>query len=411
MALRLFKALRRQDPEDLSPQLRSNLDTMADKVRFREFRRTQGRPGITGPFGFVAGRTAPIPPQIAAGRVASRLGTDVGSELNRLTAPDPAAFARGARAPEFVGQELELGRTGITEAELANRGTEIDLGFRPEQLQQGLDVGDLGLRTGEAGLATAEAEEAQRARLRPTDVTVAEQEAERGRLGIEDLTRQAAGAPLPEEIRQSRRAATELLQTQAEQGLDEQRLAAMESDIQSLEVQGDFDGANRVRRQRDALLAGEDVGAGPPAPTGAPPVSRNINPAALQRRGEEAAAVGQATGLEGALGLLEEVANDRGAPNAGTAEKIESALASIEQSLALAVNEQTRDILKAEIRNSPGYISVKQRAGIGDVVRRSLPGLATSPLHGLRALIGDVRPGKLRSTQQMAQRIVELVEG
>ncbi len=188
MAFKLFKRLRQQDPETLSPQLQSNLSNMADRVRFREFRRTQGRAGVTGPFGFTAGRTAPIPNQIAAGRISSRLGTDFGSELNRLTAPDPATFARGERAPEFIGQELELGRTGISEAELRNRGTEIDLGFRPEQLQQGLDVGELGLRTDEQKLL-------EREQLFPSELETAQQAPQRGQLDIDRLTREGAGAP------------------------------------------------------------------------------------------------------------------------------------------------------------------------------------------------------------------------
>ncbi len=409
MAFKLFKRLRQQDPETLSPQLRSNLSNMADRVRFREFRRTQGRPGITGPTGLVTGATAPIPPQIAAGRISERLGTEFGGELNRLTAPDPMTFARGAHAPEFIGQELEFGRTGITEAELRNRAATEELPFIAPTRQQTLDVGEVGLERGRFDLTAAEAEEAQRQQLRPTELTAAEQEVERGRLDISRLGQEAAGAPLPEEIRGTRESATELLQTQAEQGLKEQRLTAMESDIESLEAQGDFDGANRVRQQRDALLGAAPGGA--PVPGGAPPVSRNINPVMLQRRGEEAAAIAQATGLERAINLLDEVAGDRGAPNAGTAEKMEVALSTIRQSLEMAPNEQSRDILKAEVRNSNGYISVKQRAGLGDMALRALPGIATLPLHVARAGLGMVKPDKLRSTQQMAQQIVELVEG
>ncbi len=413
MAYRLFDALKRAgtafvgapDPRETrierrtrlgpSPQALSNQARRADQVRFREFRRTQGRPGIPGPFGMTSGAVAPIPPQIAAGRIASQLGTEIGPELNRLTAPDPMTFARGELAPEFAAQERDVGAAGVLSAEQMAEQERIRTGALGPQLQLDQDV--------------AQAEEAQRAVLRPLEATQAGQTVTRGELDIADLERTSAGAPSPEEMLRDRETARQVSQTQAEQAANTQRLAAMESDIASLEAQGDFDGANQVRQQRDALLSG---GVGPPAPGGAPPLSTgNINPVMLERRGTEAAAIAQATGLEGAMALLEAVAADRGAPNAGTAEKMESALATIEQALAMSPNEQARNILKAEIRNSEAYISVKQRAGLGNMALRSVAGAPMLPVHLARSAVGAVRPDKLRATQQMAARIVELVEG
>ena len=418
---RLFDALRRAgtafaggapDPQEMqrgiSPQMQSNLNRRDAQVRFQGFRRTQGRPGITGPFGFVAGRTAPISPQAAAGWVSGKLGTGFAPELNRLTAPDPMEFARGARAPEFIGQELGLGAAGVRTAEAEAGTLEARLPFIAPGMQLEQDVT-------RQGLTEAEAEEAQQALLRPSEVELAQQGVTRGDLDIEGLQRTEAGAPTPEEMIADRATGRESLQRRERIEVDqlerEQKIQSLENDIQSLEAQGMMDEANRLRQQKNAILDGR---MGPPAPgTGGPPPmsTGNVNPVMLQRHGDEAAAIAQATELEGAIGLLNDIAGDKGAPNAGTAEKMESALAAIEQSLGMAPNEQTRNILKAEIRNSAGYISVKQRAGLGDMALRGLAGAPFLPLHLLRAATGSVRPDKLRATQQMAKRIVELVEG
>ena len=74
----------------------------------------------------------------------------------------------------------------------------------------------------------------------------------------------------------------------------------------------------------------------------------------------------------------------------------------------MAQNEQVRDIMKAKIRNSAGYIGIRQRAGLGDLVKRGLVSL--HPLGGLQALTGG-RQDKLRVVQQMSRQIVELIEG
>ena len=402
MAFRLFKNLQ-------SPQLRKNLDRQAEQVRFREFRRTQGRPGITNQGFFPSGGTAPIPTQIAAGRISSQLGTDFGSELNRLTAPDPASFARGARAPEFVGQELEFGRTGITEAELRNQAAETELPFIAPRRQQELDVGEFGLETGRA-------EEAQRELLRPGEVFAAEQEIDRGRLDIAGLEREAEGAPTPEEIIQDRQAARELLQETAEQGLNQQRLDEMNKAIDRLEAQGDLDGANRIQQQIDALLSGEEVPAGAPtAPGGAPiPTRATTNPRLLEVNASKATQLGIVFGMEGIQKALASIAGDVGLPNRDTPEKMSMLLGSIEDMLAAASDTgappTTRDMVKTKLKGSEGYISLKKRAGFGDLARR-FHGASLSPLvTGIATGFGITRPTEAGNVRKMAQQIVELVE-
>ncbi|MEE9402738.1 MAG: hypothetical protein V3V47_06010 [Desulfobacteria bacterium] len=266
MAYRLFQALNRAasaftgapDPEEvrkrISPQMQKNLDRRAARVRFQGFRRMQGRPGVRGPFGFTAGRTAPISPQAAAQFVSGKLGTQYAPELNRLTAPEPQAFARGARAPELADIDV---RTGIA-----------------------------GARLGEAGAGTLEAK---------LPYVPRREEAEIG--GLTSATARAeaetAGRPTPEELAKDRGLATSLAETQLEQAKREDHLAAMADDIASLEEQGYIDEAQQIRVQRDALLGGAPAPDRTP-PGGAPPI---VSPVRLAREQEGDAAVMQRYGF------------------------------------------------------------------------------------------------------------------
>lgn len=412
---RLFDALRRAgsafvggapDPRETrteriarlgpSPQALSNRARIEEKVRFREFRRTQGRPGITGPFGFTSGAVAPIAPQIAAGRISSRLGTDVGSELNRLTAPDPMAFATGARAPEFVGQELDLGAAGVTAAELENRAASARLPFEAPMLQQGLDVG-------EQELLERRAAEVQTEALRPSELELAQQAPRLGELDIATAERAAAGAPLPEELQATRGVTQQLLETQAGQAETAPLIQALQSQVETANLQGDFDRARQLEDRIQGLLSG---GVGPPAPGGAPPISTgNVNPVMLERRNAEATAIGQATGLDGAIAMLNDVAEQTAWPSSAGEQKLQTALGTIERALAMAPNEQSRDILRAQIRNSEGYIGIKQRAAQSNI------GFALGkPLSTIPALIGG-DGGRMNRMKAAAQQIVELIEG
>lgn len=264
MAYRLFDALNRAaktfrgapDPRDISPQMQSNLDRRDARVRFQGFRRMQGRPGVRGPLGFTAGRTAPISPQAAAQFVSGKLGTQYAPELNRLTAPDPMTLARGARAPEFADIDV---RTGMAGARLtgAEAGTlEAKLPFVPRREEA--EIG--GLRS-----ATARTEA------------------------------ETAGLPTPEELTKDRGLTRALTEIEIEQSNIEQLLATMESDIAGLEAQGDYNSANQVRQQRKTLVG--DIAGGLPdrmPPGGAPPIA---SPVRLAREQEGDAAVMQRYGF------------------------------------------------------------------------------------------------------------------
>ncbi len=418
MSYKLFDALRRAgnafagapDPREsrgISPQLQSNLDKRAAQVRFQGFRRMQGRPGITGPFGFVAGRSAPISPPAAASWVSGKLGTPYAPELNRMTAPDPMAFATNARAPEFVGQELDLGATNIEAGRLANQGTGIDLDFRRPQLQQQLDIG-------QQGLTQAEAEEAQRALVRPSEVTLAEQGVTRGGLDIGALEREAAGDPSPEERRGTRGIAQRLLETQAEQAEIGPLVDALQAQVESANLQGDFD---RARQLEDRIQAIREGRMGPPAPSGggAPPISTGrTNPVLIERNAEKATSVGAAAGVlgeGGALAALEEIADEQGFPGRDTLANMEMALSSISNALSTVSDTGApptpRDILVTKIKTSKGYRALKQRAAGG--FGRTMTGLLT-PFAGPRMLTGSLKPQDAGEAKSLAQEIVNLVE-
>ncbi len=380
MAYKLFDALNRAvttsrgapDPRGISPQMQKNLDRRDARVRFREFRRTQGRPGVTGPFGFVAGRTAPIPPQIAAGRISSRLGTPFGSELNRLTAPDPMTFARGARAPEFADIDVRTGAAGA--------------------------------RLGEAEAGTLEARlpfVAPREQADIAAVTGAETRAGAGE----------ARLPTPEELAEDRGIARSRAGVELEQVEREDQLEAMYEHIKALELDGDYEGAEQVRQQIDALLGGAPAPDRTP-PGGAPPLQ--VSPRAIERSAERALSLGGAAGLfgeEGTLKALEDVSGEQGFPTRDTLGNIEIALSSISEALANAPDTgpspTPRDIIITKIKTSKGYRALKQRAegGFG----RTMTGLLT-PFAGPRMLMGNLRPQDLKETQRLAQQIVDLVE-
>ena len=251
MADKLFERLNRAargfvgapDPEEtrISPQMQSNLDKRAARIRFQGFRRMQGRPGITGPFGFVAGRTAPISAPAAAGWVSDKLGTGFAPELGRLTAPDPKAFAEGAIAPEFAQAKLAK-RVGAGRLIGAEAGTlEAKLPF----------VG----RREEAEIAGLVGTEERAGELAETEL---------------------GGIATPEELAEDRAIARRQQETEAVQAEREDQLATMADDIASLEDQGFPDEAQQIRQQRDALLGGE------PAPDRAPPGGVTRLPAITQ---------------------------------------------------------------------------------------------------------------------------------
>ena len=431
MAFRLADALQRSlratlkfqgapDPVDLASIPRQQRPGFAEKqaafqsrqasqTRLSARRRMRGRLGIQGPFGFTSGGKAPLDASSAAELVSGQLGTPFADEFNRFTAPDPEAFARGARAPEFIGQELDLGRAGVSAAELENQAATEQLPFIAPGLQQGLDVG-------EQRLLEARAAEDQAAALRPSELETAQQVPQLGQLEIEALERQGAGAPLPETVLAERAEDRAAELSQRERGIEtaeQQRLLdRIDSQIETARIEGDLDKVDRLERQAQDIVTGFT---GPRAPEpgtlgGAPPISsRSTSPIALGRRGAEAEAIGEATGLDGAIAMLTDAAGDTGLPSAASVQKMETALLTIEQSLAMAPNEQTRNIMKATIRNSEGYIGIKQRAGLGDMAFRGLASL--HPLiGGFQALTGG-RQDKLRAAQQTAQQIVQLVEG
>lgn len=266
MAYKLFDALNRAartfrgapDPRDISRQMQSNLDRRDARVRFQGFRRMQGRPGVRGPYGFTAGRTAPISPQAAAQFVSGKLGTQYAPELNRLTAPDPMTLARGARAPEFADIDLRTGAAGA-------RFTEAEAG------------------TLEAKLPTVpERERAEIAGLTGTE-SRAQAEAEARIAGQETETQLAAKGLAPEVVRQENM---------------QQFIAQLDSMIEDAREDGDYKLADELRQQQRDLMTGkEDVaamggytGEGAPdrtPPGGAPPI---VSPVRLAREqlGDEA---------------------------------------------------------------------------------------------------------------------------
>ncbi len=412
MAFKLFKRLRQQDPETLSPQLRSNLSNMADRVRFREFRRTQGRPGITGPTGLVTGATAPIPSQIAAGRISERLGTEFGSELNRLTAPDPMTFARRERAPEFIQEELAEDRvtTRMTAAEAAKLEQEAPL-IAPR---------------GEAEIATLTGAEQRAAAAAEGIREQRDVETEAARLGmsvdeleIEKLKREAAGAPLPEDVRtrEAEDRAFEVAKRQREATTTEQErlLGRIDSQIENARLEGDFEKAERLEREASDLVSGFE---GPRAPTGtfggAPVPTGAATPVQIERAAERAVSSGTAAGLLGEGGeftLLDDIADEQGFPTRNTLSDLETALDSINNALSIASDvgrPSARDILVSKIKISKGYRAVKQRAE-GSIQRTGV-GLIT-PFAAPRMLTGSLKPQDLRETQRVAQDIVDVVEG
>ncbi len=341
---RLFDALRRAgtafaggapDPEQMqrdrgiSPQMQSNIE----QGRVRQFRRMRTAPrprkmnmGVPDPF---YRPRAPMGAPEAASEMAAKfgkVGVQYAPELNRFTAPDPMTYAKNARAPEFIGNELALDAADVRAMEAEAATTEIANRFKPDQLT-------LGLEKDRFGLERDQAVEEQLQKTRPLDIDSLERARTLGDIEVTTAQRTEAGAPRPEEMiadratdreYEARRERIEVNQIERKQ-----KLQSLQADIESLEAQGMYDEANQVRQQKNAILDGR---MGPPAPTegGAPPMSTgNINPVMLERRGAEASAIAQATGLEGAMGFLDDIAADRGAPNAGTAEKMESALATI----------------------------------------------------------------------------------
>ncbi len=385
MAYKLFDALNRAvtasrgapDPRGISPQMQKNLDRRDARVRFQGFRRMQGRPGITGPFGFTAGRTAPISPQAAAQFVSGKLGTQYAPELNRMTAPDPMTFARGARADEFADIDV---RTGIA-----------------------------GARLGEAEAGTLEAKLPFIAPREGADIA---------RLTGEE-TRAAAGEarlPTPAELAKDRGIATSLSEVELEQAEREDQLEAMYEHIKALELDGDYEGAEQVRQQIDALLGGEPAPDRTP-PGGVPPL--RTSPRAIERSAERATLIGTAAGLfggegkkdEGILAALGDIAGEQGFPTRDTLGTIEVALSSINEALANASDTgpspTDRDIIITKIKTSNGYRALKQRAAGG--FGRTMTGLLT-PIAGPRMLMGNLRPQDLAETKRLAQQIVDLVE-
>ena len=384
-------------------------ERQASQARLSARRRMRGRPGIRGPFGFTSGGKAPLDASTAAELVSGQLGTPFADEFNRFTAPDPEAFARGARAPEFISNELDLSRAGVSAAELENQASTARLPFIAPGLQQEQDV--LGQQ-----LTEAEAEAERTQELFGPQLETAQQVPQLGQLEIADLERKAAVQPLPETVlaREEKDRAFELAQRETGvQTAEQQRLLdRIDSQIETARLEGDLDKVDQLERQAQDIVTGFT---GPRAPGpgtlgGAPATSRrSVSPIALGRRTAEAEAIGEATGLDGAIAMLTDAGGDRGLPSAASVQKMETALLTIEQSLAMAPNEQTRNIIKATIRNSEGYIGIKQRSGLGNM---ALQGLAS--LHplvgGLQALTGG-RQDKLRAAQQAAQRIVQLIEG
>lgn len=420
MAYKLFQRLNRAvragapeffGPQDrgISPQLQSNLNRQAESVRFREFRRTQGRPGITGPFGFVAGRTAPIPPQIAAGRISSRLGTDFGTELTRLTAPDPKAFAEGLRAPEFAETKLAKRAAGTRLTAAEAEGLEEKLPFISQR-----EEAEIGQLTGEEERAALAAEGLREQR----DV-----ETEAARLGIsvdeleiERLKSEAAGRPSPDVVRtrEEQDRAAEVARGQREvRTADEQRvLDRIDSEIETARQLGDFDRVQQLEQEARDIATGF-VGPRAPAGTvgGAPPVSRGarVSPVMLQMRGGTATAIAEATGLEGAIAMLADVTENMGTfPDPREEQKLQTAAETIRRTMDMARDETVRDMLRSKIRNSEGYIGIKQRAS--ETFMQQIGFAAGKPLSTIPALLTG-RGNRKDRMREVAQQIVELVDG
>jgi len=325
-------------------------------------------------------------------------------------------FALGERAPALADIDVRTRGAGATSAEQLAEQERIRTGFLDPQLQQGLDVG-------QQQLTEAEAEAERRQQRFPSELEVLEQAPRVGELGIQETEQRLAGAPTTEEIVQDRQTARELLGRQAGQELNQQRLDTMQEDIASLEAQGDLEGAARIRRQRDALLGGDAAvapGGAPAAPTGAPQPSTGItNPVRVQINTERADSVMEAFGLNEELKKMEELSKDVGFPEADTPEKLDSLLRTIQSTLNAASDEGPRptpqDIIRSKIKAADGYISLKKRAGIGDVIGRNIRGTlgtAAAPLLGVgRIAAGSARPQALLGTRETAQQIVDLVEG
>ena len=422
MAYKLFDALNRAakafrgapDPAEsrgISPQMQSNLDRRAASVRFQAGRRMQGRPGFTGPFGITTGAVAPISPQMAATWVSGRLGTEYAPELNRMTAPDPMSFARGSRAPEFIGQELGLGAQDIESARLANVGKGIDIDYQPRQLDLALRTGEQGLTEGEQRLAEAEAMEAQRAKLRPSELEVAEQAPELGRLGIEREQQALAGAPTPEELREQKGLETET----AKQNRLIQRI---DQEIETARIEGDYEKADRLQRDaRDIVtgFTGPRAPEGTPAPGGAPPISTGISPIQLERNKAMATGITQSGGVEGAIAMLTDVASDTGWANKGSEQKLELALSTIQTAIDSADNRGSyptvRDIIKAEIKNTEGYLAVKQRALQSDAASKRGWGTLQHPISSFALPFTTAPLKQINRMRDTAEKIVHVVEG
>ncbi len=368
-------------------------ERQASKARLSARRRMRGRPGIRGPFGFTSGGKAPLGASTAAELVSGQLGTPFADEFNRFTAPDPEAFARGARAPEFISNELDLGRAGVSAAELENQASTARLPFIAPGLQQEQDV--LGQQ-----LTEAEAEAERTQELFGPQLETAQQVPQLGQLEIADLERRAAVQPLPETVlaREEKDRAFELAQRETGvQTAEQQRLLdRIDSQIETARLEGDLDKVDRLERQAQDIVTGFT---GPRAPEpgtlgGAPGIPRRgISPIAQQRLNAQVESQSEAAGLPGAQAMLDDVGDDLGLPSRLSIQKLKTAVVTIRDALAAAPNEAVRDRLRLQIRNTPAYVSIKARATGGGLNARYYRGQFPEAVQELFDLIdGPTEP-------------------